>query len=98
MLDCHPKPLSHPQLLSLQKWLQEPECRLLKRCASHRMAEIQIAIGAETLLGLRENRTVELGELTMEASRLQNFLSFMDDVASSENPLTLREVSIVDEY
>jgi len=62
------------------------------------MAEIQIAIGAETLLGLRENRTVELGELTMEAARLQNFLSFMDDVASSENPLTLREVAIVDEY
>ena len=62
------------------------------------MAEIQIAIGAETLRGLRENRTVELGELTMEASRLQNFLSFMDDVASSENPLTLREVAIVDEY
>jgi hypothetical protein len=97
MLTYQPKVLSSLDSQALQRWLNDPACRLFKRCLRRRIARLQIELAHEALKGRVENRSVELAEASVEIARAADLLDTVEKFERGKiDELDLGEPVIID--
>lgn len=91
MLKLSKKPLSEEDKDRVQRWLDQPECQLLRRALSDHIADIQVEVINSNVSHspdkIAEWNAIPGKDQLIRASEMNEFISLLDRIRSGNHPL-----------
>lgn len=91
MLKLSKRPLSEEDKDKIQRWLDQPECQLLRRALSDHIADIQVELINSNVShspdAIAAWDAVPGKDRLIKASLMHSFIETLDDIRSGKHPL-----------